>query len=305
MSKKTLSMFSKCTAIVACVLLISALAPAQQKKLSKAQTSLVETERAFAKTSVARGQAEAWIEFFSDDGVIFQPQAVNAKEVMRKRLPTAQPLPATLNWEPIYGDVSSGGDLGYNLGPWNLSDNTTQHRPSRHGYFFSVWRKQHDGNWKVEVDFGIGVAAPTEDHKLGGEFRAAPSISSKTSHAKAVGVEADLIGLDREFEHRAAASTVLDAYQTRTHPTIMVLRDNTRPRTGKDALETFLKGPELKLALNPNKAGLSRLGDLGYTYGSYELLAGGQLKEKGYYCEMWKRDEKGAWKVVVSSFSPE
>jgi ketosteroid isomerase-like protein len=42
-----------------------------------------------------------------------------------------------------------------------------------------------------------------------------------------------------------------------------------------------------------------------YTYGSYELRAGGVAKEKGYYAHMWKRDARGRWKIVVTNFHPE
>jgi ketosteroid isomerase-like protein len=300
------SVLMKAVAVILCALSVSWLTAAQSEKLSPEQSSLVETERAFARTSVVRGQAEAWVEFFTDDGVIFQPQPVNSKEVMRKRLPTPQPPPATLNWEPVYGDISKGGDLGYNLGPWNLSDNTPQHRPSRHGYFFSVWRRQPDAKWKVEVDFGIGVTTPNDDHKLGGVFHRAPSFTTKTLAAHGAAAERNgLMNLDRDFARLAATSTVLDAYEARSHETIMVLREDTRPISGKNALRTFLTGPDLKLNLNPIKAGFSRLGDLGYSFGSYELSVGSELKEKGYYCEIWKRDETGAWKVVVTNFRPE
>lgn len=150
------------------VLLFAAFAFSQNG--SPAESSLVTTERAFARMSVARGQAEAWIEYFAEEGVLFQPQPVNAKEVMRKRLPAPQPPNATLNWVPIYGDVSEGGELGYNIGPWKMIDNTPQNRPPRHGYLLSVWKKQPDGNWKVVADFGVGVTTPTADHALNGTF---------------------------------------------------------------------------------------------------------------------------------------
>lgn len=41
--------------------------------------------------------------------------------------------------------------------------------------------------------------------------------------------------------------------------------------------------------------------DLNYTYGSYELQEGGQTKEKGYYAHIWKRDESGRWRIVVTN----
>lgn len=88
---------------------------AQDGKLSGAQRELVEAERAFARYCVENGIRAAWLEFFTDDGIIFQPGPVNSKEFYRKRPPQTKPLRATLNWEPRYGDVSEAGDLVYNV----------------------------------------------------------------------------------------------------------------------------------------------------------------------------------------------
>jgi hypothetical protein len=85
--------------------------------------------------------------------------------------PTHLVVPGAAVRLPTSGDVSQAGDLGYNMGPWRLSDNTPQNRPSLYGYFTSVWRRGADGRWRVALDFGTGeVDAPAPEHKLGNPF---------------------------------------------------------------------------------------------------------------------------------------
>jgi ketosteroid isomerase-like protein len=53
------------------------------------------------------------------------------------------------------------GDLGYTSGPCEFTSKDTQGNVvSQRGSFVTIWRKQPDGIWKVELD--IGVPAPQE-----------------------------------------------------------------------------------------------------------------------------------------------
>ena len=117
--------------------------------VSPALASLVEAERAFARTCVERGVRDSFLAFFADDGIGFQPNLHNAREFLLKQPAPATRPPVTLNWAPIYGDIASTGDLGYTTGPFLLTDNSAEKRPGRNGMYFSIWQKQTDGNWKV------------------------------------------------------------------------------------------------------------------------------------------------------------
>ena len=110
------------------------------------------------------------MEFFADDGVIFRPGPLNAKEFYRPRLPTLKPLTSTLDWEPRYGDVSQVAKLS---------------KPEEaHGYFFSIWKKQLDDSWKVALDMGAGeVPAATAHHVFGKPFTQARQYKPKVPSA--------------------------------------------------------------------------------------------------------------------------
>ncbi len=284
------------------IMLSSDLVAAQKRKRPPALAEMVETEREFARYSVAHGQPEAWIEYFTDDGVVFQPGPVNVKTVMRQFLPTPNPAPNSIDWVPMRGDVSTAGDLGYNIGPWKITDHTKKETDA-YGYFFSVWKKQPNGKWRVVVDFGIRVPEANADHELKAPFTPVSAASGKSpATLSQEAARGWLIQLDSKFEKTGEAKLV-DAYLASVDDEVTVLRSRIPPG-GKDILRSVFSGVNAGLKLTPLKADVADSGDLGYTYGEYELRDNDTLKEKGYYAHMWKRDAKGDWKIVVSNFKP-
>src|SRR5437867_11297490 len=138
--------------------------------------SLVETERAFAGTCGEKGVRASFLEFFADDGIAFRPEPFRFKEAMKDLPPPSDPLGVTLEWEPQAGGVAASGDLGYTTGPSVRTDKTAEDKPQRFGQFFSVWKKQKDGRWKVAAD--IGVATPARMTPLGKPFKQPRTIAS-------------------------------------------------------------------------------------------------------------------------------
>ena len=59
------------------------------------------------------------------------------------------------------------------------------------------------------------------------------------------------------------------------------------------------------MSLTPAGGEVAKSGDLGYTYGAYELRGGGRPVEKGFYAHIWKRDGGGRRRIVVTNHSPE
>jgi len=286
------------------VVMFSSVVFAQDGKMSRAQRELVESERAFAKYCVENGLAEAWMEFFADDGVIFRGGPVNAKEFYRKRLPTPRPLSTTLNWEPRYGDVSQAGDFGYSMGPWTFASNKTPKPPDTHGFYFSVWKKQADGKWKVAMDFGSGeIADPNFDHSLGKPF--VPTRQYKIKVPKSSDSAAELLKLkqtDTELGQGSGSRGVLETYLALIADDARTFKPGKAP-ADKDALRSYIPANDGSLTLAPIGGDIAKSSDMAYTYGSYELIEGGSTKEKGYYVHMWKRDPAGEWKIVVTNFT--
>lgn len=286
---------------------------------SPALVSLVEAERAFARTSVERGVRESFLAFFADDGISFQPHPTNTRAAYLKRpAPPTRP-PITLNWEPIFADVSRAGDLGYTTGPYRVTDQSPEHGPTQHGYYFSIWKRQPDGAWKVAVDVGIRTPAPdAAEHAL--RFQSVrPTSFAKKASAPVNNVDlererAALLEADREFIRAAISRGTLKAFQTHLGDEARLHRDGIFPLTKREAISSFLAQKKfMLLAGEPLKAEVAQANDLGYTYGRYELREDGAqhavatATEKGYYVRVWKRDgagRAGHWKIVLDTTHP-
>ena len=269
----------------------------QERDLPPAQAELVNTERAFAKLAVERGIRDSFIAYFADDGIGFGPHPYKVKETLSNRPAPPTRSPIVLNWAPVYGDIAEAGDLGWNTGPTVFEDTSPEKKPTRHGMFFSVWKKQRDGTWKVVID--LGGDTPAQVVPLSAPFKTSYRGPSKRPTAN-VNVEqeiAALLKVERDLLADAKARSVEQAYKSRLSDDARVHRQNAMPLAGKDAVGGWLAQQTMTLSGEPIKADVARSGDLGYTYGSYEL--GGLKPEKGYYARVWKRDSKGQWRIEV------
>jgi ketosteroid isomerase-like protein len=276
----------------------------QQDKLSPALSSLVAAERAFAQTSVDKGIRASFLEFFAEDGINFQPHPTKTRAAFLKRPAPATKPPVTLNWEPAYADVSQAGDLGYTTGPYTFTDQSPQKQPPSYGFYFSIWKKQADGAWKVVLDCGID----TPDHSNRKfEFKAAPEIN-RSRQIRKIDLEserASLIVLDRQFLDASRSAGVLNGFLAYLSKDARLHRNGVFPLIGRDAIRTFLSTGTAELTWEPINSDVSRSGDLGYTYGSYEMKSAGTKEtEKGYYVRVWKRDAKWNWKLMLDTLSP-
>jgi len=283
---------------VASIMVVSALT--QEKGISPALLGLANAERAFAKMSVEKGLGEAFYNNFAEDGINFTPHPNNFRESYRKNPPPQTPPPITLNWAPIYGDISQAGDLGYTTGPYTIEDRSPAKRPSRHGMYSSVWKKQSDGSWKVLVDLGIQLSSAVAP--LDAPFQAAPHWKVKVESASVENGISALLKADREFFAQARSGTAAQSWQKFLSDDARIHRNQMMPVVGKQALQDWI-GKQLAIASGePIRAEVARSGDFGYSYGKYELKA--EKVEKGYYVRVWKLDGKGDWRIVFDVTAP-
>lgn len=283
---------------VASILAISALT--QEKGISPSLLSLADAERAFAKMSVEKGVREAFYNNFAEDGINFTPHPTNTREAYRKSPAPQTPPPITLNWAPIYGDISQAGDLGYTTGPYTIEDHSPAKRPTRHGMYSSVWKKQADGSWKVLLDLGIQV--PSAVAPLDAPFQAALRWKVKAASTTVEQEISALLKADREFFAQAKSGSAAQPWQKFLSDDARIHRNQMMPVTGKLALQDWISKQPVSLSGEPIKADVARSGDLGYSYGKYELKA--EKIEKGYYARVWKRDAKDDWRIVFDVTAP-
>jgi len=286
--------------LLAFALLVGVPALGQEPPKGSPLSTLVETERAFSRMSVAEGTRAAFLAFFADEGVNFAPGPVNTRESLLKQPAPAGPPGVILEWVPVTADVSRAGDLGYTTGPWVRSERKPGGKPLAYGWYFTVWKKQADGSWKAVAD--IGTTTPA--HVLPGAdaFRAAEGTGERGSAAPPPqrANAADILTVEQKLSDLAARSA-LDAYLTLATETARLHRDGAEPIVGVAAVKSHLATNPDRLTFAPTKADVSESGDLGYVYGSYVshgIAPGAGTEKRGYYLRVWKR-QAGGWRLVA------
>jgi ketosteroid isomerase-like protein len=257
--------------------------------VSRDLQALAAAERAFAAETVKVGFRDGFIKYFADDGIGFGPHPERTKEVLQKRLAPAGPRTLIFNWQPMFGDISRAGDLGYTTGPVLFTDLSSDPKPPRHGLYFSVWQKQADGTWKVAIDMGIDT--PQAVAPIDTSFHAARHGSNGAS-SKA----ADFRELDKLFLDSIAKSGARQAYSSILGDQFRIHRKGMMPVTEKSALKDLNSWPAQFEFIDGK---ISRSNDLAFTYGKYTAA-----EETGYYVHVWRVDGSGNWRLVIDVQNP-
>lgn len=118
---------------------------------------LLQLDRDFDAASAQNG-AEAWVAYFGDHGAILQPSAppLSGPDAIRAAMNPVFTRPgSSLRWQPTRAEILIPGALGYTLGRYQRRRNGDDGRPMlQHGTYFTLWRKQPEGSWKIAADTG-------------------------------------------------------------------------------------------------------------------------------------------------------
>jgi ketosteroid isomerase-like protein len=287
--------------LISCFL--SGVTAAQDKKQPDALKSMVDTERAFARMSQEKGTREAFAAFIADDGILFRPTPVIGKKWMQENPPPPSKTRPLLAWQPILAFVSSAGDLGYTTGPWQYKQDIKAAQPSAFGNFMTVWKKQADGSWKFALDVGISNPDPKGATPLWQPDKIQRDQEIFTKVDQQLG-RADLLDVERKFSQVSAELGARESLLLFAARDIRLFRNDQFPFVGKAAAANALALMTAEWTWTPSFADVSVSGDLGYTYGTYELREkASAVSEKGNYARVWKR-VLGDWKLVVDVADP-
>ena len=112
-----------------------------------------------------------------------------------------------------------------------------------------------------------------------------------------------LLKLEEDFS-RSSAVSASTAYASYLADDARLLRQNFEPAIGKPAAAALMPENGRALTWKPAMADVSASGDLGYTYGAFELNSRGVTLQHGSYVRVWKM-LNGKWKIVVDVMSPD
>ncbi len=258
-----------------------------QKK--SAAEELADAERAFSALSEKNGIKESFLQYLADDCIMFNPHPVNGKELYRKR----KPSPTYLTWYPTFVEVSASGDFGISTGPWEL-------RPSKndttvmYGHYFSVWKKQTNGEWKVIIDNGLGYPQ-SEKRAEKGIFR---TMKGNGSRGQAGSNAEQILDLERSFASVLEKNGSKKAYEIYSANDIRLYRKGVFPAGTKSGAQKLISSEMKKQKLFPVAAQIASSGDLGYAYG-YTISG---KSDSCMYIRVWRNDS--GWKIAADLLEP-
>ena len=273
--------------------------------ISRGLSSLIDEEYAFAMTSLNDGIKTAFLSFLSEDAIIFTPDITNGKEWHTNR----QISNNILNWKPVFADISVSGELGYTTGPWEFSNGNDPENPVAFGHYVSIWQKGSDNKWEVIVDIGISHSS-SKGYDLKNISKENIQRSSNIDMAsEQVGEEifSAFKKSDVEFANLSKSEGYKNAFKTFAGNDVRVYRDEHLPAVGLiDALQ-LIKNENYQAIWYPDNYGISKSGDLGFTYGTSEYIESGNNKEvtkRSAYLRIWKKVPSGNWQLVLDITNP-
>ena len=260
---------------------------AQTESQKLALKKMIETEKAFAQNSLDKGTKNAFLEFLGKDAIVFNNgSALNGLEYWQKL-----DFKNLLTWQPTFAEIAVSQELGYTLGSFQVHNLTADDKPLSHGSFFTLWKKQTDGNWKVALDFGVNHP---EINAITPSIRESYGIF-KPYELKNTSVLAERMVFMNDFFYWKNAKTSLNPFEPHLSKDIKLYRNNLLPIVGREAARNYLKKTYDKAIVYTGlKAIPSQAGDFVCVYG---VISG--KGKTGEYIRIWKQESKDAWKIAV------
>ena len=119
---------------------------------------------AFARDAERLGAGEAFGRYAAPDAQMFSS---SGEFITGPQAITASFGPAVANssftWQPVYGEISSAGDLGFTVGNAVVTlERQDGAGVVRYSKYLTVWKRQRDGAWKYVVDGGNSRPSPKQ-----------------------------------------------------------------------------------------------------------------------------------------------
>jgi len=124
--------------------------------------------------------------------------------------------------------------------------------------------------------------------------------------ALAGGVEERAVRDADEQWSKVAAAKDLDKTVSFYGDDAVVLPPNQAAVTTKDGIRNLWKGfldSLTEISWKTTRVETAKSGDMAYLLGTYEMTMKDGTEDKGKYCEVWKKQADGKWKVSADMFS--
>lgn len=116
--------------------------------------------------------------------------------------------------------------------------------------------------------------------------------------------EKQLMAADRAFSDMSKEKGMREAFIEYIDSNGVLLRANRLPIVGANAIDFLIQQNDTAYTLTwqPQFADVASSGDLGYTYGIYQIrLKATDSSFYGTYTSIWKKQKDGKWKFVLDT----
>jgi ketosteroid isomerase-like protein len=123
----------------------------------KALSKMQQTDVDFAQMANQQGYRKAFLAYMEEDAILLRDNhmpIIGADAV--QYVSSINDSSFSISWEPIGGDVSEAGDMGFTYGTYLLKTETEK----QEGTYITIWRRQKDGSWKYVLDGGTQGLEP-------------------------------------------------------------------------------------------------------------------------------------------------
>jgi len=126
-----------------------------QTLLEQWRIELIEADQAFEQSVQTVGLG-GWLAAFGDEGMMISggKSYVGPEGIRQAVLPMFADPEFELSWDPTFASVGPSGDLGYTIGTYEMTISGEARPVTSTGSYLTVWRRQANGDWKVEADIG-------------------------------------------------------------------------------------------------------------------------------------------------------
>lgn len=254
--------------------------------------TLAARERAFAADAAERGWVASFETFAAPEGFLFaRGHIANAHDFLKQF--ADQPKDTSLKWWPVWAGVAQSGDLGFTTGPVVVGND------EGFNYYFTVWAKQSDGEWRWIYDGGPPLAAKSPrgpDTPL--------RVMRQASGALIEGADAA-----RDAAHNADDAVATKAAVDARGALLSFLADDGAVTGsgleldwGRDAATAELAARPAAMTYTWIGGRGSAAGDFAFSYGSaaWNSIDGART---GNYVRIWRHDADG-WRIVYDFLRP-
>lgn len=247
---------------------------------------MIAAEKSFAAYAVANNTVDAFLKFMDTSAVMFRNgEPYKAYNDWAKR----EKRPGILNWWPRYAETANSGDWGYTCGYWTFQPASINDTFAGTGYFFTVWQKNKEGEWKFILDVGTDSSRIDLSKEL------------TTFNAVRTGAAEQSLREAEEAYHLAFKKKEGQANGNFMLPTTIVNSNWGGLLQRKDELHLPKDIDSWGIYdFTSQGSGIAPSGDLGYTYGS---VTHSYAIKKETYLRIWRHSPTG-WKIVVQMIRP-